>query len=514
MFKCSWRRSASRNSPSVSSLLGPAVSLTRWVANTHFRRVSLIISTHSLASASYSALIFGLGGTAASAQNVRVVDDQRAEVVAILFRIAGASDFSDGNVQPYIRQVDSAFLAYRSHPVFAELNRLRHRYGIGLSDVTTLAPQLTDPVTFGERAPIDAPGSTLARSWHGAEARTFLADARDFAKVADLANFLRAQQPVYDSATVRARRLVDTRAHLDWFERFFSEPTHDLLIVSPLLASSHGNFGADFHDGATHERYAFLAVPGSDSAGYPILDRETLATLIHELNHSYVNHVLDSVSAALRPAGARIFPAVRATMSQLAYTNAQIMFDESVVRASVIRYLLANDGPAARAELQVQRGLGFVWMDELVELLGQYEAYRTTYPTFSAFAPRIVAYYDSLAPRIDGMLAAYEARRPRIVKTSIAKGTRNVDPGLRELVVTFDQAIRTTTSLKGRFGKGIPELTGASLDATRTVLTIGIKLEPGSDYDIPFGPGFLNDEGYPNQRIDLRFHTRGPGSRE
>jgi hypothetical protein len=457
-------------------------------------------------------LFLATAANVASAQDVRVVDDQRAEIIGILFRIAGASDFSDGNVQPYTRQVDSAFVPYRNHAVFVELNRLRRAYGIGLSDVTTLAPQITDPVTFGERAPIDAPKSTLARSWHGAEARTFLAEARDFAKVAHVEDFLRTHQAVYDSATARTRRLVETRAHLDWFKGFFSEPTHDLLIISPFLGSSRGNFGAAFQDGPTHERYAFLAVPGSDSAGYPILGGETMSTLIHELNHSYVNHVLDSLRAQLRPAGERIFPAVQSAMSQLAYSNAHTMFNESVVRAGVIRYLLANEGEsAARAELQVQRGLGFVWMDELVDLLGTYEAHRDTYSTFSTFAPRLVAYYNDLAPRIERVAAAYDSRRPHIVKSSIANGARNIDPGVRELILTFDKPIRAAISLKGNFGHGIPELTGSSLDPTRTILTIGMRLDAGNDYAIPFGPAFVSDDGFTNQRLDLSFQTNGKG---
>jgi len=448
----------------------------------------------------------------ASAQDVRVAVDQRVEVLGILFRIAGAPDFSEGNVQPYIRQVDSAFLPYRNHPVFSEINRLRRTYRLALSAVTSMAPQITDPVTFGERAPIDGPSSTLAPSWHGAEARTFLAEARDFAKVARVGDFLRAQQAVYDSAAARARRLIDERAHLDWFARFFGEPSRDVLIVSPLLVSSRGNFAADFFDGVVRERYAFLAVPGADAAGFPVLAPETLPTLIHELNHSYVNHVLDSVSAELRPAGERMFPAVRTAMSGLAYTNAHIMFNESVVRAGVIHYLLASDGPAAaRAEMQLQRGLGFVWMDELVDLLGDYEAHRVTYPTFSAFAPRLVAYYNGLAPRIERVRDAYESRRPRIIQTSIVNGAGDVDSGLRELVLTFDKPVSTANPLKGDFGAGIPELTGGSSDATRTVWTIGIRLKPGRDYVLPLGSAFLSDEGYPNHRLDLRFGTRKTG---
>ena len=456
----------------------------------------------------------------ASAQAVRVVDDRRAEVIGILFRIAGASDFSDGNVQPYTRQVDSAFMPFRGHPVFAELNRLRGAYGISLSSVVSLAPQLTDPISFGERIPLDQPRSGLSSAWHGIESRAFLTQARDFAKVAGLEAFLARQQPVFDSAAARTQRLVDARGHLDWFARFFGEPSRDVLIVSPLLASSSGNFGADFFGESMHERYAYLAVPGSDAAGFPVLGAETLPTLIHELNHSYVNHVLDSMRTELRASGAIIFPLMQPVMSALAYTSAQTMFNESVVRAGVIRFLLANEGAvAARDETALQRGLGFVWMPELVTLLGEYEANRATYPTFSAFVSRIVSYYDGLAPRLAGLRDASERQRPRIISTSIANGARDIDPSTTRLVVTFDKPVATKYGFAGVLGPGIPELTGGTFDSTRTVFTIGMRLQPDHRYDIPFGPAFTSDDGSSNVRLDFSFQTKavkknGPRAQE
>lgn len=110
-----------------------------------------------------------LGASLAHGQTVRVVDDPRGEVIGILFRIAGAPDFSNGAVQPYIRQIDSAFAPFKDHPVFSEINRLRNQYGLSLSAVLSMAPQITDPVTFRERSPVDAASSTLSRGWRGAE---------------------------------------------------------------------------------------------------------------------------------------------------------------------------------------------------------------------------------------------------------------------------------------------------------------------------------------------------------
>jgi hypothetical protein len=449
-----------------------------------------------------------LSGCLAQGQTVRVAVDQRAEVIGILFRIAGAPDFGNGSVQPYIRQVDSAFAPFRDHAVFHEINRLRRESGLSLSAVVSMAPQITDPLSFGERAPIDAASSTLSERWRGAEARAFLAHARDFARMARLDSFLRDQQLVYDSAAVRMRRLVD-QGGLEWISRFFGEPPGDVFVVSPLLINATGNFATEFRSDTTHERYAFIGVRSADSMGFPVMPPEALPLIVHELNHTFVDHVVGSQSAALRPSGERIHRVVQRSMRALAYNRWQTMLNEAVVRAAVIRYLLAKDSrTAAERETRLQRGMGFVWMEELVSLLGDYETDRTRYPTFATFMPRIVAYYNRLAPRVDRVVAEFEQQRPRIVSASIRDGTTDVDPTLDTLVVHFDRPVDAIITLVGNHGGGTPELTAAAFDVTHTTLTLGIRLEPRRDYVLPLGPGaFVGRDGYPLSSFVLHFRT-------
>jgi Domain of unknown function (DUF4932) len=446
--------------------------------------------------------------SATQGQTVRVAVDRRAEVIGILFRIAGAPDFGNGAVQPYIRQVDSAFASFENHAVFEEINRLRAQSGLSLSAVLSMAPQITDPVSFGERAPIDAPSSTLSGRWRGGEARTFLAHARDFAREARLDRFLRDQGATYDSASVRMRRLVQ-EARLEWLSGFFGEPTGDVFIVAPLLINATGNFAAEFRSGATHERYAYLGVPVADSGGFPVISPDKLPTIIHEFNHSFVDHVVGSRSAELQPSGERIYAVTRRSMRDLAYNSWQVMLNESLVRATVIRYLLANHGPAAaERDTRLQRGKGFVWMGELVSLLGEYETQRRRYPTFAEFMPLIVDYYRGLAPRVDRLVAEFEQERPRIVRASIRDGATDISPNLDTLVLHFDRPVDAIVDLVGDHGAATPELTAATFDATHTILTLGIRLEPGREYVLPLGSGaFVGRDGYPLSSFVLRFRT-------
>ena len=447
---------------------------------------------------------------AARAQSVRVVDDRRAEAIGILFRIAGASDFGAGSVQPFIHQVDSAFTPFASHPVFAEIGKLRAGDpNLALSAVIGIAPQISDPIASRERVPFDSPTSLLSAPWHGAAARPFLTQARDFARVAHLADFLRFEQPTFDSASSRLSRMIEKSGGLSWFSAFYGEPVGQ-MVVSPLLISGAGNFGADFVSGATHERYAFVSFQSSDSAGFPVPPGDAVEQIVHELSHSFVNHLVVADSMRLRRSGERIFAVTQPSMNAMSYGTWLIMCYESLVRAAVVRYLLAADGrDAALRETRAQQGRGFVWMDQLVSLLGEYESHRSLYPTLSAFMPRIAAFYDTVAPQVATLRADFERHRPRVLSASIDNRATGVDPNLREIVIRFDRRVHGFGSMVGDYGGEVPSITSGGFDAGGTVLTIRVRLVANHSYWLPFGPGsFADTDGYPLQAWELRFKTR------
>src|SRR5207249_7530025 len=132
------------------------------------------------------------------------------------------------------------------------------------------------------------------------------------------------------------------------------------------------------------------------------------------------------------------------------------------------------------------RGSWF-WTEELANLYAQYEANRNAYPTFAAFLPRIIAYFDSLPDRVPAMQARYNVLRPKIVSLSIANGSDSVDPGLQEMVVRFDRPERDDGSsvlpVLGPSGPTLesqqrfPEFTCRAVDSTRVPYSDGKALD-------------------------------------
>src|SRR5262249_37236717 len=156
------------------------------------------------------------------------------------------------------------------------------------------------------------------------------------AQVAHLEDFLRFEQPTFDSASSRLSQVIEKRGRLTWFSAFYGEPVGQ-IIVSPLLISGAGNFAAEFVSGDTHERDAFVSFQVSDRAGFPVPPADAIEQIVHELSHSFVNHVVVADSMRLRESGERIFAVTKPSMEAMAYTKWLTMCYESLVRAAVIR---------------------------------------------------------------------------------------------------------------------------------------------------------------------------------
>jgi Domain of unknown function (DUF4932) len=73
-----------------------------------------------------------------------------------------------------------------------------------------------------------------------------------------------------------------------------------------------------------------------------------------------------------------------------------------VVRAAVILYFRQAGEEVAKNQRRVreEQRNGFVWIDELVALLEQYERKRAQYPAFASYMPQVAQFYRDLPLRL------------------------------------------------------------------------------------------------------------------
>jgi hypothetical protein len=435
--------------------------------------------------------------------------------MCIIFRLAGNPEYNRAAKSSYVDAVDKHFASFRDHRAIKTARRLRETRGVSYDAVAGMAVHISDVVQLKERISFDHPDCRLDNRWQPKEARAFLKDARKFVKDTGFEEFMGQQEIYFTAAAIRMNELVTRRAYLTWFDSFFGPRPNARYEVIVGLLNGGGNYGCSVRlaDGS-EDITPVIGVWRIDSNGLPEFSNSVIPTLIHEFCHPYVNPTVEKFARPLENSGRRIHATCAETMRSQAYTNWQTVLCESLVRASVVRYMRANDTRRkALAEIREQHDRGFVWVEDLSNLLAEYEKHRDQYPTLEAFMPRIVAFFDEYA----GKLEAQAARRPKVVSMTPANGAKDVDPGLKEMRITFDRPMKDGAWAIVGGGPNFPEITGKlSYDKDLKVLTVPVRLKPGWRYQLWLNRGqynsFASADGTPLESVAVTFKTRGQPS--
>jgi hypothetical protein len=447
----------------------------------------------------------------AQPQALVVRADERVELLSIVYHLAGAEIYNLPGVAAYTRDVDTAFAPFADHAVVRRARLLQHSLGIGFEQPMVFALHLSDAHGLREAVPFH---QTADSKWPPHQALAFLGDLRAFVRDASTDRFFSSHTALYDTAARRLGRLVDSTADPSWFVRFFGHAPAKPFVVVPALLNGGANYGPRIRLPDGEQFYAILGVYRTDTAGWPVFGAADLPTVVHEFSHSFVNPVIGRHRREFADAGPRVLAAVLQQMKDQAYDEWATVVNESLVRVAVARYRLAHEGRAAALEeVADQRANGFVWMPELFDLFGVYEAHRSRYSDLEAFVPRIVAYWRGLPAHLPALIAQYDSARPRLISTSPADGATDVDPSVATITLRFDRPMRPGYSLSritDDSAAKFPDIRGTiGYDSSRTVLTVPVRLEPGQSYALILtGRGFRSEEGAALARTVLRFRVR------
>lgn len=328
---------------------------------------------------------------------IHVSVDPRIELISIIFRLAGNREYTTDRIASYNRDVDAHFGPHKSHPAILFATQLRRTRGVSFDAPMSLAVHLADAYTLETKVPFTPRPPGLDSRWPDDGVIDFLKKARAFVRDADFKGFFDAHQPLYDESTRRAREFLRTEFRSDWFDGFFgARPGARYHVVLGML-NGGGNYGVRLKVGDREDLYSILGVSYLDEKGMPVFDRRKLPTLVHEFCHSYTNPLVDKYAEDLEGPGQKIFPHCKARMQRMAYADWRAMMYESLVRACVIRYLNSENPKAAEERIAKEKKRGFLWIGDLSDLLGQYEANRDAYPTLDQFFPKIVGFFEEYA---------------------------------------------------------------------------------------------------------------------
>jgi hypothetical protein len=460
-----------------------------------------------------------------SAHSLRVEVNPRVELLSLIFRLAGNPEYSEGRVKSYAEDAEKQFGKYRSHAVIKLAHKLRDTRGVSYDAVMSMAIHLTDAEHVKLKLPLEPWPEGLDQRWTAPEVSNFLAAAQHFVKDSSFQQFIEQHRPLYQTTAARMQTLIEKEAHLEWFDGYFGKRPHASFTVVPgLLGGGGGSYGPHFRAADGHEElYCVLGVWQTDKQGMPEFTLNTLPIVVHEFCHSYANPIIERHLAELQASGDALFEHVAGQIrsySRGAYGNGQTLLKESLVRVCVIRYQRQYEGEeAARRAIQAEKRNGFLWMPEMSDLLGEYEAHREQYPTLEEFSPRLVTFFAETAKKFPKTQTAkartdLAGKRPKVVSMIPANGAQDVDPGLTAIQVVFDRPMADKSwSFVGDGGPHCPEPTGKGVhyDAQRKVWTAPVRLKPDCSYEFMLNSetcqGFRSEEGVPLEPVSVVFKT-------
>jgi Domain of unknown function (DUF4932) len=438
--------------------------------------------------------------------------DQRIELLSVVFRLAGNSEYNMNQLSRYTTEIDSYFSPYKNHPAVLLAKKLADKNDVGYDAVMAMAVHLNPPPVLSPIVPFtdDIPD----QRWGKSNAMLFTQALQDFYRDTKFDQFFASHQALYQLAEGRFR-VVLNGLDLEWYEKFYGEVPKANFNVVLGMNNGGGNYGPKvvFPDGH-QELYAIIGCWTKDDSGNPTFSADYLPTLIHEFNHSFVNPVIEQHKSEFAIAD-EIYRPVADQMKEMAYGNPKIMVDESLVRAAVILYFESHGKKAEEIKYMTVREQadGFVWMDELCDLLRQFESRRNRYPAFRSLVPAIAEFYRSLAPRITEKIASFEGQCVHVTGLHpFPNHSSDVARDTKEMTVTFDKPLLpgNYSMNLGADGKehfpiiGKPEF----LPGNRSI-KLQVELKPEWTYDFVLTPrGFRSTDGYPLVSYTVAFKTK------
>jgi hypothetical protein len=442
--------------------------------------------------------------------------DERVEIVSIVFRLAGAEEYSQDDNKKYVADINTYFEPYKNSEIIEFIKENRNKNGLGYDAVMSMALHLS----FKNKkfSLIKEKENSLDKRWEKVDKNQFVSLLNQFYKTTNFQQFFNNHSADYKKGENVYQATILSDFNQDWYSKFYGKKASEDYNIILGYGNGGGNYGIKTHPEKQKETVnAVVGMSSFDKDGNAIFDKnEFQPLLIHEFNHSFINYILDmdDNKSKLENSAKIIYELVKEDMESQAYTNWEIMINESLVRASVVRYMMDNkySQKEINEEISIQEKRKFLWIKDLVELLGKYDSNRKQYPTLESFYPEIISFYNQLAPKMKNIINDYEQKQPKVLSLSPDIWNKNdADPSIKEITINFDREMAESVSISiGDSGKEhfpLKKMEGFVNDHKGIKLLTDMK--PNTEYEFVLsGNKFKSKEGYPLKETVIKFKTK------
>lgn len=336
-------------------------------------------------------------GHATDTGRIKANYDERIELMSIICHLAGFQEYNMGMGGDYTADIHSYFEKVRNHPAVEMMDSLRRHKGISYDSPMSFAINLTKS---GDDFILVNDTVAPERRWKGVDLKKAAATISDFYAKSNFSNFFESHKPFYEKICSLFDSNVISKFHQNWYGQFYGMPPTEIFEVVIGFTNGGANYGPSCKlPGEPRKVYAIIGYALDDKGDpYYTSDPEMyLGTLVHEFNHSFVNPLADNpaFTSGMKSAGNDMLQYCRKVMRKNAYSTWQNLVNESIVRASVIMYLLDNGATEEDIRNSVidEMSTGFYWTPELVKCLQYYSRHRKRYPSIDLYYPKIIDFF-------------------------------------------------------------------------------------------------------------------------
>lgn len=443
--------------------------------------------------------------------------DERVEIVSIIFRLVGAEEYSQNDNKKYVEEIKTYFDPYKNSEIIEFIKENRNKNGLGYDAVMSMALHLSlKNKKFGL---IKEKENSLEKRWEKVDVGQFVSLLNQFYKKSDFQKFFNDHVKEYKAAEKEYRESILSDFNQSWYAKFYGKNANEDYNIILGYGNGGGNYGIKTHPEKQNTIVnAVVGVWDFDKDGNVKFNKNKFQPLlIHEFNHSFVNYLLEmnDNTSKLKNSGEIIFDLVKKEMQDQAYGNWETLVNESLVRAAVIRYMMDNNYSQKDIDEEIfsQKKLRFLWIKDLVDLLGIYQKRRTQYPTLESFYPEIISFFNQLAPNLASNIKMYEQNQPKI--SSIFPEIRDkndVDSTIKEITINFDKEMtgKGVSINMGRSGEEhfpLKQFEGYVND--NKGIKILTEMKPNTEDEfILTGNKFMSKDGYPLKETVIKFKTK------
>lgn len=290
--------------------------------------------------------------------------DEYVELMELIARFADNSVFNNSYAPRYQKDCDTFFAAFKEHPAVEWMRKQLPKYSISYDAVPWLGVHLKWNGTEFSTIPNC---NKAYKRWSKSAMKEFLPLLSDFYVKSGFHHFYVVHESMYQAAVNSARDNIGDYIDLDWFEQFFNTKKKVDYGIIVGMNNGAGSFSVERQiPGHNREKISVLLY-AENKDGTPCYrsDSEEDRILVHEFCHPYIK-----AAKKYKKIGTGLLQKYGKKLNSVGYGTWENVIEESLVRVSVIRYMLDHgySDDVIKREIDKQHNFyGFVWLPKNIE---------------------------------------------------------------------------------------------------------------------------------------------------